>query len=92
MLAFGFQPAPPGLWSLETPLTSDLLRAWQAVSSSLGKNPKSSHQLNANDLVLVRLSHSPSLRRPWSTPKKSFLSLALPQHKWKILVVFIFAV
>jgi hypothetical protein len=41
ILAFNFQPAPPGLWSLkfsrgETSLTSDLRRAGQAVSSSLG--------------------------------------------------------
>jgi hypothetical protein len=75
MLAFGFQPAPPGLWSTEyvrgdSPLTTDLRQVWKTVSASPGTASHSSRQLHEGDLVLVRLPNPSSLQKPWSGPRK----------------------
>ena len=75
MLAFGFQPVPPGLWvdrytRGDSPLTSDLRRVWETVSSSPGSPSITSRNLQIGDLVLVRLPTPPSLTKPWSAPKK----------------------
>jgi hypothetical protein len=83
MLAFGFQPAPPGLWTDkycrgDSPLTSDLRRVWMTVpSSSTGSPSKASRVVKIGDLVLVRLPNPPPLDKPWSTPKK-VLSITSP--------------
>lgn len=75
MMAFGFQPDPPGLWSSEfrrgdSPLTSDLRQVWSHVPSSPGQPATPSRILKAGDLVLVRLPNPAPLTKPWSLPKK----------------------
>ena len=75
MLAFGFQPAPPGLWPTEyvrgdSPLTMDLRQVWKTVATSPGKASRSNRQLHKGDLVLVRVPNPSFLQKPWSEPRK----------------------